>query len=432
MPGPARRRAGARVRLTGTALVATCALGLPAVAHGQASTYFRAASSASSPSASTLTLPAPANVAIGDLLIMQIDTDGGTTAGTVPSGWTSIYSGQNAASGGGWSIVAWKAATATDQGASYAVALGKTRTALGHIAAYAGVNTTSPFENTFSAGTNPNGGTTSTSMTYATAATTVANSMVVLAATAFPASTPTTITRPAGTNERLQASVSGASPMTGDLSDVVQAATGSVGRTGTIGSSSGWGTVVMALRPATTGQLQFATAPDASDLGTLSLNGSAQTMSAALRNFAVDDTTAAASGWNVTVQGDASAGHSAVFAQYCPTATCTTDTGPGYVTGGATLPAGSLTLSSSGGSWATSGGSGAAPAFACASGTCALDAGSATKVAAAAAGAGQGPWASSGLSASSLTLHVPTTTRAFTTPGETYHVDLLWTLSSGP
>ena len=80
-------------------------------------------------------------------------------------------------------------------------------------------------------------------------------------------------------------------------------------------------------------------------------------------NYSVGDGSGSGAGWNVTVNGDGSGGKSAVFKQYCPNATCGTDTGPGYIAGGATLPAGSLSLNSTGASWSTTGGSGAAPAW---------------------------------------------------------------------
>jgi hypothetical protein len=146
--------------------------------------------------------------------------------------------------------------------------------------------------------------------------------------------------------------------------------------------------------------------------------------------FAVDDTTTG-TGWNVTVAGNASAGKSAVFKRYCPNATCGSDTGPGYITGGATLPAGSLTLNTTGASWSTTGGSGSAPAFQCNASACPLDAASATKIVSTASGAGLGPWKSSGFTSSSLALASATTLRALPA-SEVYRVDLLWTLGSGP
>src|SRR5436309_1996808 len=98
----------------------------------------------------------------------------------------------------------------------------------------------------------------------------------------------------------------------------------------------------------TPGSLTFATAPDVPTLTGVTLTGAAQTTNTTMSNFGVTDATGAAAGWNVTVNGDASGGKSAIFKQYCPNATCGTDTGPGYVAGGQTLSADSLTLNSTG------------------------------------------------------------------------------------
>ena len=71
-----------------------------------------------------------------------------------------------------------------------------------------------------------------------------------------------------------------------------------------------------------------------------------------------------------------------------------------------------------------------APTFQCSS-ACSLDSAAPTKVTSAAAGAGLGPWRSTGLSATSLSLSTATTLRALPA-NEVYRVDLLWTLGSGP
>jgi len=126
--------------------------------------------------------------------------------------------------------------------------------------------------------------------------------------------------------------------------------------------------------------------------------------------------------------GDGSAGKSAVFKQYCTQAGgCGADPF-GYVSGGRTLPAASLKLSSTGASF--TGANGTAPTMQCSS-PCSVDAGAATKIASAAAGAGLGPWQTTGFGASSLSLSTATTLRALPA-NEIYRVDLLWTLSSGP
>jgi len=181
----------------------------------------------------------------------------------------------------------------------------------------------------------------------------------------------------------------------------------------------------------TAGTLGFGTAPDVPNLPALTLNGQAQTLNAQMNNFSVIDATGSGSGWNVTVVGDTGAGKSAVFKQYCPNATCGTDSGPGYVSGGATLAADSLSLNStSAGFSALSGTTGTAPSHQCNSG-CSVDTASAAKIISAAGGAGLGTYQTTGYSSTSLALSAPTTVRALQS-NEVYRVDLVWTLNSGP
>jgi hypothetical protein len=170
------------------------------------------------------------------------------------------------------------------------------------------------------------------------------------------------------------------------------------------------------------GSLSFSTAPAMPTLSSITLNGQAQTTTTTMTNFGVADATGSGSGWNVTVAGQTGAEKSATFAQYCPTATCGSDV-KGYVPSGATLPANSLTLNSTGASLAgQSGSTGTAPTLQCAS---------AVKLASAALAAGMGTWLTSGFAATSLSLATPSTLKALSN-GEVYRVNLLWTLGTGP
>ncbi len=130
-------------------------------------------------------------------------------------------------------------------------------------------------------------------------------------------------------------------------------------------------------------------------------------------------------GWNLTVGANTTGGtHSAVFKQYCPSATCGTI---GYISGGFTLPADSLTWNTTGASWSTTG---TRPAYQCsASPFCKIDNATATKVVSASTGVALGTWTSSG--SSTLSLATPASLRKLPT-GEVYRVDVVWTLSSGP
>jgi hypothetical protein len=181
----------------------------------------------------------------------------------------------------------------------------------------------------------------------------------------------------------------------------------------------------------TAGSLTFGTAPDVPNLPGLTLNGQAQTLNGTMNSFSMSDATGSGSGWNDSVIGDSSAGKSAVFKQYCPNATCGSDTGPGYVAGGATLAANSLTLNSTGAGFsALNGTTGTAPTHQCGSG-CNVDSASSSKVVSAALGAGMGTYQANGYSATSVALSAPTTIKALQT-NEVYRVDLVWSLNSGP
>jgi hypothetical protein len=176
------------------------------------------------------------------------------------------------------------------------------------------------------------------------------------------------------------------------------------------------------------GSLSFATSPHVPTLPTLTLNGQAQTLNTTMNNFSVDDSTGSGSGWNVTVNGDASGGHSAVFAQYCTAAGCG---GVGYVASGLTLAADSLTLNSTSASFTgLNGTTGTAPTYQCGSG-CSVDNASAVKIVSAATGAGMGTWQTSGFTGTSLALSAPSTIQALPA-NEVYHLDLIWSLNSGP
>jgi hypothetical protein len=186
----------------------------------------------------------------------------------------------------------------------------------------------------------------------------------------------------------------------------------------------------------------FTTAPDVPNLPALTLDGTAQTLNAQMANFTLRDATGTATGWNVTVVGDNTSGKSPYFRQFCPNASCGSDSGgPGYIGAGYSLnTAGTgaqnnaLSLSSSGltNLSAQNGSTGTAPTHSCSSG-CFVDAaaGSPSTVVSAAAGAGMGTWQGGGYSATSLALSTPTTVRVLQT-NEVYRLDLVWTLNTGP
>jgi hypothetical protein len=358
------------------------------------------------------------------VLIASIDAEGSGSF-TVPSGWSStgLFSGTTFF---GFSGVYFHVAGSSEP-SSYSWGLGTTRKAVAKILSYVGVENGAPIEVTATTAGNSFG----TNDSAASITTTVNNTEVLLDFGADDSVGSFTITPPGSTTKRASVFTSGTGSVVGSQSqDFIQATAGATGtKTFTTSASIPWGAITIALKPGA-GALGLDVAPSAPALPTVTLNGAAQTAHATMNNFAVDDTTSG-SGWNVTVAGNTSAGKSPVFKQYCPNTTCGSDTGPGYISGGATLPAGSLTLNTTGASWSTTGGSGAAPAFQCNSTACPIDASSASKIVSTASGAGLGPWKTSGFSATSLTLSTPTTLLALR-ESEVYRVDLLWTLSSGP
>src|SRR5438309_2255000 len=123
------------------------------------------------------------------------------------------------------------------------------------------------------------------------------------------------------------------------------------------------------------------TAPTLPALTGVTLNGQTQTTTTAwtMANNIKITSSGTNSGWNVTVGANTTGGtHSAVFKQYCPNATCGADAGPGYVAGGFTLPANSLTWNTTGSSWTSAA---PRPAYQCSvSPFCFIDHATATKV----------------------------------------------------
>ena len=167
------------------------------------------------------------------------------------------------------------------------------------------------------------------------------------------------------------------------------------------------------------GALTLTAPPNYPDLGTLALNGQAQTLSAAMGNFTVADATGSGAGWNVTVVGDTAGGKSPVFKQY-----------NGTTYGSASLPANSLTLNSTSATFsALNGTTGTAPTHSCNAG-CFVDSATPVKLVSAATNAGMGTFATTGYGASSLSLNAPTTIKAI--GADVYRLDLVSTVNSGP
>jgi hypothetical protein len=173
----------------------------------------------------------------------------------------------------------------------------------------------------------------------------------------------------------------------------------------------------------------FSTAPNIGPLTNITLNGGAQTTATTWNlvtsAFAISQPTAN-QGWNLTVNGNAAGGKSAVFKQYCPavSAPCGPDAA-GYVAGGYTLPADSLTVNTTSAGWTTAA---PKPTYQCAAG-CHVDNAAATKIVSAATNVATGTWTTNG--SASLSLATPSTMRKLQT-NEVYSLDIVWTLTTGP
>jgi hypothetical protein len=192
------------------------------------------------------------------------------------------------------------------------------------------------------------------------------------------------------------------------------------------GALLGAGALIVRAAPA--GALSFTESPALPVLPTVTINGGAQTAKTTMTNFSVTETFGESSGWNVTVNGQSGTERSAVFAQYCPNTLCGSSP-KGYVSGGFTLAAGSLTLNSTGASF--TGGSGTTPTLVCST-ACNVDNATAVKIASRASGSSFGStWKTTGFSSSSLSLSVKSTLRSLPA-SEVYRVNILWTLSTGP
>ena len=185
--------------------------------------------------------------------------------------------------------------------------------------------------------------------------------------------------------------------------------------------------LAMTARSSMATTVAFTTAPALPNLTGVTLNGQSQSTFTIWSNAMKVTSSGTNTGWNVTVNSTAAGGKSAVFKQYCPNTTCGTDSGPGYIAGGFTLPADSLTMNTSGASWTSAA---PRPTYQCSvSPFCKIDQTTATKVVSASTSVALGTWTGSG--STILTLATPASLRKLQT-NEVYRVDVVWTLSSGP
>jgi len=194
-----------------------------------------------------------------------------------------------------------------------------------------------------------------------------------------------------------------------------------------LGCAAVLATLTLTAGPSMATTVALTTAPTLPTLTGVTLNGQSQSTFTIWSNAMKVTSSGTNTGWNVTVNSTATGGKSAVFKQYCPNTTCGTDSGPGYIAGGFTLPADSLTMNTSGASWTSAA---PRPTYQCSvSPFCKIDQTTATKVVSASTSVALGTWTGSG--STILTLATPASLRKLQT-SEVYRVDVVWTLSSGP
>jgi len=161
----------------------------------------------------------------------------------------------------------------------------------------------------------------------------------------------------------------------------------------------------------------------------ITLNGQAQTTTTTwnltTNRFKVTSSGTPDVGWNLTVNGDSSAGNSAVFKQFCPNTSCGTDSA-GYVPGGFTLDPDSLSLNTAAATWTTGT---TKPAYQCNTVACPIDTGTPVKIVSASSSVATGAWVSSG--SATMSLNTPSTLHKLQT-GEVYSLNLVWTVNTGP
>lgn len=159
-----------------------------------------------------------------------------------------------------------------------------------------------------------------------------------------------------------------------------------------------------------TGGVLSITNPVVANFTGVTLNGAAQTTTAAVGAFSVNDATGTGSGWNVTVQASQ-------LAQYDSTLNAGAG---GYVTGGRTLALNSLSLPAS----TVASPNTTSPDPSITAGPYLIDSASAVKVASAAANEGMGKY---DFSAATLTLSLPASVYA-----ANYRSDVTLSVVTGP
>ena len=211
------------------------------IGGGPTGISLRSVSSAANPTATSLTIPAPAGVASGDVMVASIGIRGTVTI-TPPSGWSLVRTDMSTES-----IIRQDVfvKVAGAEPASYTWNFSTNQPAAGGILAFSGVSTTTPID--AHSGSFSNGGRGNT--LTAPSVTTTKNGAMLIGF--YDISTDTTIVPPSGMTERFDlASNAGAFDVTAEGCTVQQATAGPTGNK-TATASGGWAIAqLIALRPA--------------------------------------------------------------------------------------------------------------------------------------------------------------------------------------
>ena len=200
---------------------------------------FRSATSAQVTLGTSITLAKPSGTASSDVLVAALDIAGTTTV-TAPSGWTLVRS---TSSGSSLTQATYVHVAGTSEPSSYQWRFSSQRTASAVLAAYIGVNTTTPVD-VSSGGSSSN----SSSDVAPSVTTTVAGDLLI---GVFGEAANATVTPPAGMLEQLeQAAGTSTTRVLSELSDQQLGAAGATGtRTATLSKSGANVGQLIALRP---------------------------------------------------------------------------------------------------------------------------------------------------------------------------------------
>lgn len=279
-------RAGHVRRLAPAAftLALVCTLLAAAAPSASAAIAFRSKSTASI-NAKSLSISAPAGAVAGDVEIASIAVSN-TNGISAPSGWTSI---RNTTSSTNLDQAVYYHVVGASEPTSYGWGATSKGNVVAGISDYTGVDNTSPVDASATAsGTSGNAGASSVTTTHPL-------DFVAIAAS-FSSSTSVSATADASTTERWNVAFG---TIGGDEADSTAGAAGATA-TKTVtpsGSDDGWVAQTVALTPAA-GSLSL-TAPSSQSFSS-QLSAQAQTVPYTV-GLTVDDETASASGWNLTI-----------------------------------------------------------------------------------------------------------------------------------